>query len=89
MKKVQAAILALDPSALDGGDYELDLDGEKFSITSGDVLVDRKVKEGSVAATEGAMTIALDTTLNDALRLEGLAREIVNKVNTQRRNMRF
>ncbi len=89
MKKVQAAILALDPSALDEGDYELDLDGEKFSITSEDVLVDRKVKEGSVAATEGAMTIALDTTLDDALRLEGLAREIVNKVNTQRRNMRF
>ncbi len=89
MKKVQAAILDLDPSALDGGNYELDLDGEKFSITSEDVLVDRKVKEGSVAATEGAMTIALDTTLDDALRLEGLAREIVNKVNTQRRNMRL
>ena len=89
MKKVQAAILALNPSALDGGSYELDLDGEKFSITSEDVLIDRKVKEGSVAATEGAMTIALDTTLDDALRLEGLAREIVNKVNTQRRNMQF
>ena len=89
MKKVQAAILALDPSALDGGSYELDLDGEKFSITPEDVLIDRKVKEGSVAATEGAMTIALDTTLDDALRLEGLAREIVNKVNTQRRNMQF
>ena len=89
MKKVQAAVLALDPSALNGGSYELDLDGEKFSITSEDVLIDRKVKEGSVAATEGAMTIALDTTLDDALRLEGLAREIVNKVNTQRRNMQF
>ncbi|WP_316356834.1 isoleucine--tRNA ligase [Candidatus Neptunichlamydia sp. REUL1] len=89
MKKVQKAILSLEPSALDGGDYELDLDGEKFSITSEDVLVDRRVKEGSVAATEGVMTIALDTTLDEALKLEGLAREIVNKVNTQRRNMRF
>ncbi len=89
MKKVQAAILVLEPSALDGGSYELDLDGEKFSITSEDIIIDRKVKEGSVAATEGAMIIALDTTLDDALRLEGLAREIVNKVNTQRRNMQF
>ena len=89
MKKVQQAILSLEPSALDEGNYELDLDGEKFSITSEDVLVDRRVKEGSVAATEGAMTIALDTTLDEALKLEGLAREIVNKVNTQRRNMRF
>lgn len=89
MKKVQAAILALDPKALDGGSYALDIDGEKFPITSEDVLLDRKVKEGTIAATGEGMTIALDTTLDDALKLEGLAREIVNKVNTQRRNMQF
>ena len=89
MKQVQAAILKLDPSSLEGGSYTLDLDGESFPITSEDVLIDRKVKEGKIAATEGAITIALDTTLNDALKLEGLAREIVNKVNTQRRNLGF
>lgn len=89
MKKVQAAILALDPKALDRGSYELDIGGEKFPITSEDVLLDRKVKEGTIAATGEGMTIALDTTLDDALKLEGLAREIVNKVNTQRRNMQF
>ncbi|MCB1082133.1 MAG: isoleucine--tRNA ligase [Chlamydiia bacterium] len=89
MKKVQAAILALPPTALDDGSYDLDIDGETFPITSEDVLIDRKVKEGTIAATEGAITIALDTTLDDALILEGLAREIVNKVNTQRRNEDF
>ncbi len=89
MKKVQAAILALPPNALEGGSYDLQIDGESFPITAEDVLVERKVKEGTVAATEGAITIALDTTLNDALKEEGLAREIVNKVNTQRRNLQF
>lgn len=89
MKKVQAAILALPVNALDSGSYDLQIDGESFPITAEDVLVERKVKEGTVAATEGTITIALDTTLNDALREEGLAREIVNKVNTQRRNLKF
>ncbi|MCB1107693.1 MAG: isoleucine--tRNA ligase [Chlamydiia bacterium] len=87
MKKVQGAILALEPNALDGGTYDLDIEGTPFTITEEDVLIDRKVKEGTVAITEGAVTIALDTTLNEALKVEGLAREIVNKVNTQRRNM--
>jgi len=89
MKKVQAAILKLSPDSLDGKALDLDLDGETFAITQEDVLISRKVKEGIVAASEGSLTIALDTTLNDALKLEGLAREIVNKVNTQRRNMQF
>ncbi|QVL58331.1 MAG: isoleucine--tRNA ligase [Simkaniaceae bacterium] len=89
MKKVQAAILDLPSDALDGGSYDLQIDGETFSITAQDVLVDRKVKEGTIAATEGAITIALDTTLDEPLKLEGLAREIVNKVNTQRRNQGF
>ena len=35
------------------------------------------------------MTIALDTALDEALKLEGLAREIVNKINTQRRTLQF
>ncbi|MGE0198922.1 MAG: isoleucine--tRNA ligase [Simkaniaceae bacterium] len=89
MKKVQAAFLNLSPHALDHGPIELDLDGEKFPITEEDVLIERTVKEGTVASTEGAITIALDTTLNDELLMEGLAREIVNKVNTQRRNEGF
>jgi len=89
MKKVQAAILALPSDALEGGSYDLQIDGEIFPITAEDVLINRTVKEGTIAATEGAITIALDTTLDEALKLEGLAREIVNKVNTQRRNQGF
>ncbi|MDN3509090.1 MAG: isoleucine--tRNA ligase [Candidatus Neptunochlamydia sp.] len=89
MKKVQAAILALPSDALEGGDYDLQIDGESFPISAEDILIDRRVKEGTIAATEGAITIALDTTLDETLKLEGLAREIVNKVNTQRRNQDF
>lgn len=89
MKKVQAAILSLPSDALKSGSYDLQIDGKSFPITAEDVLIDRTVKEGTIAATEGAITIALDTTLDESLKLEGLAREIVNKVNTQRRNQGF
>jgi isoleucyl-tRNA synthetase len=67
----------------------IDLNGTSFDLTSEDVAVERIVHEGRVAANEGAITIALDTTLNEDLILEGLAREIVNKVNTMRREANF
>ena len=54
-----------------------------------DVVIERTVKEGLIAATKDQITIALDTKLSDALIREGMAREIVNKLNTQRRNENF
>ena len=90
MKKVQVAILALDPKVFDNNSsYELDIDGKIFLITKDDIILDRKVKRGIIAATANGITIALDTHLDNALKLEGLAREIVNKINTQRRNMKL
>ena len=66
------------------------LDGKTVTIadvplTEKDLLIERKVKEGLVASCEGALTVALDLTLTEELKLEGLAREIVNKLNTMRR----
>ncbi len=54
-------------------------------MTSEDVEVVREVREGVIAANEGRITIALETKLDEALELEGLARELVNRVNTMRR----
>lgn len=67
----------------------IELEGEEIQITPDDVQVDRIVKEGLIAATAGEVTITLDTALNEDLILEGLAREIVNKVNTMRRESKF
>ena len=67
----------------------LDLEGKSFPITMDDVLIERRVKKGFVATTQGGITIALDTTLNDSLLMEGLARELVNKINTQRKHENF
>lgn len=67
----------------------IDLEGEKFELTSEDVQVERIVKEGLIASHLNNITIALDTELNDDLLLEGISREIVNKVNTMRREANF
>jgi isoleucyl-tRNA synthetase len=50
-----------------------------------DVLLVRAPKPGLVVASEGALTVALDTAVSEALRLEGLARELVNRVQNLRK----
>ena len=58
-----------------------------LSWSSPDVQIERKVKEGLAAGNEGDLTVALDTALDEELLREGLAREMVNKINTMRRDM--
>ena len=74
---------------LDGKEVAITVEGESIVLTSEDVAVERKVKGNIIAGTELDITLALDTVLNDSLILEGIAREIVNKINTMRREMDF
>lgn len=93
MKAAQLAIEALDQESLsllmDGQSIPVVIEGEKHLLSPEDVQVERQVKEGLIAANEGLITIALDTTLTEDLLLEGLARELVNKINTMRRDAGF
>jgi isoleucyl-tRNA synthetase len=68
-----------------GENLKLVLEGETVELTPEDIDVSREVHQGLIAANEGLITIALDTQLTEALELEGLARELVNRVNTMRR----
>lgn len=89
MKAAQSAIDALDQFQLallmEGKTIPLILEGEQIQLTPEDVQVERIVHPGLIAANAGNITIALDTELSEALLQEGLAREIVNKINTMRR----
>jgi len=64
----------------------LEIEGEPFELSPEEVEVRRLVKEDSIASNSGNLTIVLDTSLNEELKLEGLARELVNKINTMRRD---
>lgn len=50
------------------------------------LLVDRSSREGTVVDTDGAVTVALDVTLTDALVREGLARELVTRIQNVRKD---
>ena len=90
MKEAAALVEKLDSatigSILNGEAYELKLnDGTVFALSSEDLLVQRSEKAGLVVATEGGVTIALDTALTPELEAEGMAREIVSKVQNLRK----
>lgn len=93
MPLVQELIQGFDQGTLgcilDGGSVDLTLEDELLTLTSEDVLVERTVHEGHAAATEGGIVVALNLELSEDLLLEGLARELVNKINTMRRDQDF
>jgi len=74
---------------LEGKNIELDLGEEVLSLSPEEISVERKTLEGTVAATLGSLTIALDTCLSPSLVQEGMARELVNRINTLRKEMNF
>jgi isoleucyl-tRNA synthetase len=76
-------------SLLKGNAFEILVEGEAISLTLEDVAVERKVKEGLVAQALEGVTVALDTALTEELLTEGLARELINKINTMRRDDGF
>jgi isoleucyl-tRNA synthetase len=67
------------------GRVALDFEGEDVDFTFEEVIVDEE-GVGSFVATGGqGLTVALDTTLTEDLKQEGLAREIINKVQNLRK----
>jgi isoleucyl-tRNA synthetase len=76
--------------ALEAGEYE-QLDGGRFRVAGhelgpDDVLVERTEKEGWSVASSDGLSVALDTELDDALRLEGRAYDVIHHVNTMRKD---
>ena len=63
--------------------------GNTADITAADLIIQREEKPGMVAASENGVTIALTTELTPELIAEGLARELVSKVQNMRKEMKF
>jgi len=68
-----------------GGQVSLDLEGEATDFGFDEVIVSEEGVGAYVATGSQGLTVALDTTLTDALRQEGLCREIINKVQNLRK----
>ena len=69
------------------GSVEFEVEGVKHKLEPGDVEIVQEAVGDLVVKGEGATTIALDVTLDDELVSEGLARELVNRIQRLRRDV--
>jgi isoleucyl-tRNA synthetase len=94
MKATQAAITAASPESLkrqldEKGTVTFSIDGEDVVLSKEDLLVTVEAKEGFAAAGSGVGVVILDTKLDAELLEEGLFREVLSKVQAQRKEMRL
>jgi isoleucyl-tRNA synthetase len=93
VNKAAEAIRAFTESDIDSllknGSKQMVIEGHEARITVEDITLQTENKTGLVAASEGDLTVALDITITEALRFEGLAREFVNRVQNMRKEAGF
>lgn len=91
MKQVAAAIQQMPQSQIalleKEGSVMLDIDGNLTSVDLADVEVISEDIPGWLVANEGSLTVALDVTVTPELRLEGIARELVNRIQNIRKSI--
>ncbi|MCC8019236.1 MAG: isoleucine--tRNA ligase [Rikenellaceae bacterium] len=67
----------------------LDVDGEKLDVTIADFEITSEDMPGWLVATEGKLTVALDVTVTEELCREGVARELINRIQNIRKESSF
>src|SRR5262249_35003876 len=91
MPQVAAAVAALDPahvagSLRTGGTVAISVDGHDHELGDDDLMLALSPLEGYQLEREGSHAVALELELDDELRREGLAREIVHAVQNARKS---
>ena len=93
MKAVAAAVAGLSQEAIaeleKNGKYTLNLDGAEALIEAADVEIFSEDIPGWLVANEGKLTVALEVTVTEELRREGIARELVNRIQNIRKSSGF
>lgn len=71
------------------GSFEINAGGQLISISPEDAEIITEDIPGWLVATEGSLTIALDINISDELKMEGIAREFINKIQNIRKDSGF
>lgn len=71
------------------GKIPVEVDGKMITLELADVEISSKDIEGWLVANEGALTVALDVTITEELKEEGIARELVNRIQNARKDSGF
>ena len=90
MKAVAAAVAEMSQEAIaeleKNGSYTLQLNGTDVLVEATDVEIFSEDIPGWLVANEGKLTVALDVTVTEELRREGIARELVNRIQNIRKS---
>ncbi len=90
MKSVAQAISNLNAQDIkyfeQNNGLDIDISGKKITLERSDVEISSQDIEGWLVASADGFTVALDITLNDNLKNEGIARELVNRIQNLRKD---
>jgi len=94
MKQISKALAGSEAAALvrtlrEEGKLSFDLDGHQVELTAEDVEIRTEDRPGYTMEMDGENYVVLDTALTQALIDEGLAREVISKVQNMRKNAQF
>lgn len=93
MKLIANTIQGFDASHIkeieQNGEIDVEINGKKITLDRADVEITSQDIEGWLVANEGLLTVALDVTISEALRNEGIARELVNRIQNLRKDSGF
>jgi isoleucyl-tRNA synthetase len=91
---VRAALAALDPAPTvarlrTGLSVDIDVDGTVVELAPGELLVRERPREGLAVSSERGVTVAVDTVLTPDLVSEGLARDVIRRIQSLRKDAGF
>jgi len=93
MKLIASAISAFSAEDIkkieQNGSLDVEINGKNITLGLEDVEITSQDIEGWLVANEGALTVALDVTITEELRKEGIARELVNRIQNLRKDSGF
>ena len=93
MKAVAAAVAGMSQEAIaeleKNGSYTFQLEGGEAVVEASDVEIFSEDIPGWLVANEGKLTVALEVTVTDELKREGIARELVNRIQNIRKSSGF
>ena len=93
MKAVSEAIIGFSEEQIQTiekeGSLSIEINGKNTILDASDVVIQSKDIAGWSVASEQGVTVALDCSLTEDLLLEGIARELVNRVQNLRKDMDF
>jgi isoleucyl-tRNA synthetase len=68
------------------GKISVEINGKSITLTNDEVEISSQDIEGWLVANSGGITVALDVTINSELKKEGIARELVNRIQNLRKD---